>query len=69
MGATKREQQDLPIVASIVSCSPLCSCYKLKILLPSCVTRFQVASKSLELLLNDCYYAGHTNTHQSAKEN
>ena len=59
----------LPIVISIVSCTPLNSCYELKPLLLSCLTCFQVASKSLESLLNDSYYEQHTNTDQSTQEN
>ena len=43
----------LPLVISIVSCSPLSSCYKFEILLLSCLTCFQVAFESLESLLND----------------
>ena len=53
----KRSSRILPIVVSIVSCSPLSSCYKLKILLPNYLTCFQVALKSLESLPNDSYYA------------
>ena len=62
MGATTYTRQEgsnriLCTVISIVSCSPLSSYYKIDILLPSCLTCFQVASKSLESLPNDCNYA------------
>ena len=53
---TRGSSRILPIVISIVSCSPLSSYYKLKILLLSCSTCFQVASKSLQSLPKDSYY-------------
>ena len=58
----------LPIVISIVSCSPLSSSDNLKIMLPSYLTCFQVAFQSLQSLPNDSHSAQHSSTHISTQE-